>query len=103
MQASAVWHSAYWTRSFKDFCRWGPSSPFSAGPSKGANSVVTIMDWLVVQVDESRGRPIAASVYRSRHNRTAQKRLFRWSLEGFRRLPAMLLSRTKFMWRPSRR
>ena len=54
MQASAVWHSAYWTRSFKDFCRWGPSSPFSAGPSKGANSVVTIMDWLVVQVDESR-------------------------------------------------
>lgn len=37
------------------------ASPFSAGPSKGANLAVTFMDWLVVQDPD--GKP--AKSYRS--------------------------------------
>ena len=72
------------------------ASPFSAGPSKGANLVVTFMDWLVALDPD--GRPTK----RSQPNKTPKTRRWQWSSQGFRHHPATLLDRTGILGRPNR-
>ena len=72
------------------------ASPFSAGPSKGANLVVTFMDWLVALDPD--GRPTK----RSQPNKTPKTRRWQWSSQGFRRHPATPPDRTGILGRPNR-